>query len=726
MAGILWLALMPLEAAQSQTQSQAQAQPNHLQSETSPYLRQHAGDAIDWYPWGDEAHGRARRENKPIFLSIGYASCHWCHVQSRTTFTDKRVIAALNDHFITILVDREERPDLDHHFMEVMLAMDGRSGWPANFFLTPDGVPLFASGYLAAEPEYGGPGFVEIVHSLITEWDENREDILENAARIRTQLAEMAAPAATGTAQGSEDPREIATRIWSRKFDAEYGGFGDESKVLLPNVLSLLLHQGVRLRDRALLKNIYATLDHMAAGGVRDQLGGAFHRYSVDRFWQLPHFEIMLNENALLATLYLEAFQASGKPRYAAVARAILDDILARFRLPRSAGGGLAASLNAESDGEEGLYYTWTAQEIRTVLGAEKAETFLIAYLDPVHGAVKGRSVLRLLGQPQSLLAVEQDMKESRSHLLRARAKREPPSRDNKILTSWNALAISALAKAAQILGDEGEYLAVAREEMSRLLALSPDAHRLSHEPRKNPQTLDTPPGVVFLDDYAFLVQALLDLYEADFEVSHLNDAQRFMDALIRRFQDQPGTAFRFTPIGFSSSIPARTILHEGTVPSGNAAALIALNRLALFGPVGGEGKTFETQARIISQGLGRTFEDSAPALTGLLRAIEYSPIEAHEIVIVGLLEDPATGALLREVTKRLLHGTVLAVITPPNTEEEAPLENERWELLASRPLMDGKPTAYVCQQRLCEWPVNTPQALAAQLDVLVSKAPTP
>lgn len=706
LAGALWLAFLPLDGALGQTSDQTSG--NHLKNQTSPYLRQHAGDAINWYPWGEEAHARARAEGKLIFLSIGYAACHWCHVQSRTTFTDKRVIKALNDHFISILVDREERPDLDHHFIGVMLAMDGRSGWPANFFLTPDAVPLFASGYLSPDPEYGDPGFVEIVQSLITEWSQNRDSILENAERIRLQIAEMAAPVAFGRATGLKDPRATATATWAAKFDDEYGGFGAESKVLRPNVLSLLLHYGVMTRDEALLTSVYNTLDHMAAGGVRDQLGGAFHRYSVDRFWQVPHFEIMLNENALLARLYLEAFQASGKPRYAFVARAILDDLLARFRLP---GGGFASSLNAESEEKEGLYYTWTAQEIRAVLGDEAAEPFLSAYVDSSHGLVKGRSVLRLMVRPESLLATQKDLKESLLQLRRARAKRTPPSRDDKVLTSWNALAISAFAKAAQILGDK-KYLAVAREEMSRLLALSPDPHRLTHVLQKNMQA-----GVAFLDDYAFLVEALLDLYETDFKVKRLDDAQKFMTALIERFQNEPGTPLHFTPVGSPSRIPAQTILLEDTVPSGNAAALIALNRLALFSGA----RVFETQARAISEGLGSTFEDSAPSLTGLLRVIDYNPAEAHEIVIVGSLKDPATRALLGEVYKRLLHGTVLAVIAP-----DAPRENERWKLLAERPLVDGKPTAYVCQKRLCELPVNSPEALGAQLDALVSKPPAP
>ena len=688
----------------------APAQGGRLAGATSPYLLLHADDAIDWYPWGPEALERARRENKPVFLSIGYASCYWCHVLARTTFADRRVIETLNEHFVSILVDREERPDLDSYFMEIMLAMVGRSGSPANFFLTPDLVPLFAAGYLAPDPEYGEPGFVTIVQSLAREWTDHRDAILSDAETIRAQLRELSEPVALGAATGREDPRESAVRSWTAAFDEAYGGFGREPKFLLPNVLSFLLHQGVWRRDAALLEKVFGTLDHMAAGGVRDQLGGAFHRYAVDRFWQVPHFEIMLNDNALMARLYLEAYQASEKARYAAVARGILEDLLARFRLPD---GGFATALDAETEGTEGRFYTWTAAEVRAVLGAERADPFIEAYLDRSHGLVRGRSVLRLLGSPDSLLATQDRLAESRSRLRDARVKRDAPLRDDKILTSWNALAVSAFAKAAQVLDDD-RYLKVAEAGIRPLLALLSDVYSLPHSRRGGKAT-----EAVFLDDYAFLVQALLDLYETDFQVSRLDDARVLMETLIERFQEEPGMAFRFTPKDRSSDIPARTILDENEegAPSGNAAALIGLHRLVLFGAEA----AFEEQTRAVSRGLGRYLEASAVSATGLLRALDFVPNEAHEIVIVGNPDDENTRRLLREVYKRLLHGTVLAVIAP-----DVPRENEKWPLLAGRPLLDGKATAYVCKNRLCDLPVDTPAELSAQLSKLVSRVPAP
>ncbi len=686
----------------------APAQAGRLSDATSPSLAMHADDAIDWYPWGDDALGRARREDKPVFLSIGYASCYWCHVLARTTFADQRVIETLNTHFISILVDREERPDLDGYFMDIMLAMVGRNGSPANFLLTPDLVPLFAAGYLAPEPEYGEPGFVPIVQALVTAWADNRRDVLGDAERIRDALRMLAEPVPIGAAQGRKDPRESAARSWSGAFDESYGGFGSGSKFFLPNVLSLLLHQGVRRRDAALLENVFNTLDHMAAGGVRDQLGGAFHRYAVDRFWQVPHFEIMLDQNALLARLYLEAYQVSGQPRHAAVARGILDDLVTRFRLPD---GGFAASLDAETEAVEGLYYTWTAEEVRAALGAQNAALFIEAYVDRSHGLVKGRSVLRLLDDPESLLTARDGLAESRSRLLDARAERPAPRRDDKVLTAWNALAVSAFAKGAQVL-DDARYLQVATEGMRSLLGSAPDFRRLVHSRRGGAAT-----EAVFLDDYAFLVQALLDLYEADFDARRLDDARMLMEMLIERFQEEPGMPFRFTPIGQSSGVPSRIILNEDGIPSGNAAALIALHRLALFGA----GAVFEEQARSIAEGLGRYLESSAPSATGLVRVLDFAPNEAHEIVIVGHPDDQSTRRLLREVHNRLLHGTVLAVIAP-----DSPEENPAWPLLAARPLLADKATAYVCRQRLCDLPVDSPAALSTQLDELVTGVTAP
>ncbi|HJP20946.1 MAG TPA: thioredoxin domain-containing protein [Alphaproteobacteria bacterium] len=673
-----------------------------LAHSTSPYLLQHADDAIDWQPWSEAALARARRENKPIFLSIGYAACHWCHVMARTTFADRQVIELLNRHVVSVLVDREERPDLDSHFMKILSGMTGRSGWPANFFLTPDIVPLFAAGYLAPEAQYGRPGFLSVLQTLVREWNNDRQAILRDAEITRDQLRALAETVPSGGAVSSEDPRDNARRAWAKSFDAKYGGFAGEPKFLFPNVLSFLLHNGVRRNDSALLQQVFLTLDQMAAGGVRDQLGGAFHRYAVDRFWQVPHFEILLADNALLARLYLEAYQASGQARYAVVARGILEDLINRFRLTS---GGFASALDADSEEEEGLYYTWTAAEVRSVLGVEKAKPFIAAYVDQSYGLVRGRSVLRLREGPDSFTRTHEPLAASRSQLLRARALRTAPFRDEKVLTSWNALAVSALAKAAQVW-DDGRYLQLAQEGMDYLLAPLLSTGELSHSRLGRRATQE-----VFLDDYAFLVQALVDLYETDFQVRHLESARSLTKSLIERFQEAPGRPFRFSPIDRPSGIPARTILDEDGAPSGNAAALIALHRLVSFGAE----RDFAAQAETITQALGRYLELSAPAATGLLAALDYRPVESHEIVVVGSPGSADTRRLLQEVYKRLLPGTVFALIAP-----NASPQNERWPLLAGRPLLANAATAYVCKNRLCKLPVDQPAALAIQLDELM------
>jgi len=670
--------------------------------EKSPYLLQHAGDAVDWHPWSRDALELAKRENKMIFLSIGYATCHWCHVMERTTFSDSRIVSVLNDNFVSILVDREERPDLDRHFADVMMAMIGRSGWPANFLMTPDLVPLFAAAYMGPEPAYGEPGLLQVAQVIATEWRERRDEVSLDAKRIAAELRNRLAPVAPGAGQGSEDPRNSAMFAWTGHFDSRYGGFGAGQKFLLPNVLSFLLHQAVKRGDRDLLDAIFLSLDHMAAGGVRDQLGGTFHRYSVDRAWRVPHFEIMLDENAAIAVLYIEAFQASGNPRYALVARGILDDLLARFRM---LGGGFASALDAESEGIEGFYYTWTVDEIRSVLGSEASTRFVSAYFAPEGASVQGRGVLGLRADPRNLLLMQSEFSESLQRLLEARSSRPAPLRDEKVLTSANALAVSAFAKASQVLKDK-HYLEVAQTEMKSLLGRAGEELWLSHS-RIGEWTGDE----VFLDDYAFAIQALLDLYEADFDPGHLDVAGKLMEVTIDRFYVGSDLPFRFTPKDMPSDIPTRPHLEEQGLPSGNAAALTALFRLHLFGA----SAELERLAAGILNNIGRYLDRSAMWSTGLLRALDYRPNEAYEIVIAGRAGAEDTESLLDVVREELLHGVAVAVVGP-----DAPRKNDEWPLLVRRPMMDDLATAYVCQKRLCDLPVNTATALSSQLTKVV------
>jgi hypothetical protein len=669
-----------------------------LAGSASPYLRLHAADAIGWRPWGEEALAEAKRLERPIFLSIGYASCHWCHVLSRTTFADERVITLLNEHFISILVDREQRPDIDAHFMGVLGAMRSWRGAPANFLLTSDLDPLYATGYVAPEREHGQLGMIEILETLVDAWRDDRDALFATAVNNRNALSTLLAPPQPGQGKGG-DPRVLAATEWLKAFDVEHGGFGRREKFPMANALSLLLRQGVWHRDDALVKAVLRSLDAMAAGGLRDQLGGAFHRYTVDRLWQVPHFEIMLADNALLAELYLAAYQVSGESRYAIVARAVLDDLLQRFSL---ADGGFASSLDSDSDGGEGRFYSWTEAEVRAVLGPD-ADSFLAAYLDPAHGLVENRAILRLRPGAGPLFEVESLLAKSRARLLEARALRPPPARDDKLLVSWNALTVSALAKAAQVL-DDARYAEVAATTVDTLLGLVGDDGALVHSRLGG--------EAVFLDDYAFLVQALLDLYETRFERPHLEQARRLMHVLITRFQEAPELPFRFTPLDSRSPLPAQVLLREEGLPTGNAVALTALARLRLF--AGDD--AFTDNAEAILRELGAHLRRAAAASPALLAAFDFSPHEAREVVIVGSVGDPAMRRLLVEVRSRLLHGTVVALVDP-----NGPTQDMRWPLLASRPLLADRPTAYVCRNRLCDLPVDTPAELASQLDILTA-----
>ena len=674
-----------------------------LLNSASPYLKSHANDPIKWRPWGREAREIAANEDKLIFLSIGYLSCHWCHKLARDTFSKTRVIERLNKHFIPVLVDREERPDLDSYYMEIMQGMTGASGWPANFVLTADGTPLYAIGYVTPDPSNGSPGLLAILDSLVTQWTDNRTELLKDLDITRTQLKAFFAPTPTGVTSNLNGIRDAATQLWASVFDEDYGGFGPSTKFPLPNVLSFLLDEGVRNGDVNLLDKIYKTLDHMAAGGIRDQLGGAFHRYAVDRFWQLPHFEIMLDDNALLAQVYLKAYQASKTLLYAQIARDILEEMVRRFQL---ADGGFATALDSDSEGREGKFYTWSANDVRAALAPRSADAFLKAFVDTQHGLIENRSVIRIVEGPRKQQAVREQFARDLEQMRIARAKRVHPQRDDKILISWNALTVSAFAKAAQVLKDK-RYKTIARTTLAHLLKLAGSADELRHSYHQR-QASDA----VFLDDYAFLIESLIDVYETEFDVTYLEHARTFADVMVKKFQGKENQPFYFSPKELSSNIPRRVLLNEDGKPSGNSAALRALHRLALFGNV----PKLAMRAQSIVSGLGHYLEKSAASATGLLSALHFRSENAYEIVIVGARDDPGTRHLLHEAYKRPLRGTVVGVI-PPN----APSKNEAWPLLAGRPLLDTQPTAYVCRKRLCDLPVDTTEALAQRLERLIS-----
>ena len=670
---------------------------NRLIHATSPYLQQHAHNPVDWYPWGPEALERAKKEEKLIFLSIGYAACHWCHVMKRESFSDPATAKLLNAHYISIKVDREERPDLDGHFMAIITSMTGSGGWPLNIILTPELQPIYGGIYFPPKAVYGKPAFKTVLTFIHAEWQSDRESIRKKLKKFEPLLQPEPLAANTKILAAPKNMRADAVHFWRERFDNQYGGIGRGEKFPQPAILSLFLRQAARNKKIAQAEPALLTLDQMAAGGIRDQLGGAFHRYAVDRRWQIPHFEIMLYDNALLARVYLEAFQLTGQVRYALIVREVLDDLLTRFRQP---GGCFISSLDAESGEGEGHFYTWTEEEIIAALGKKHAAPFLELFFDPIESVIEGRSVLQLLDGLETLARSRTELWESRKALLAARQKRPPPARDDKLLTSWNTLAISALARAGAVLQEE-KYITAAQTCLNDLNHHSGNiAGQLRHSRRGNRLSTE-----VFLDDYAFLVQALLDLYEANFDFYMLHQARILANIMLDRFQPASGQPLQLTPLGQPSDIPVRTVLDDSVTPAGNSVALVSLHRLALFS----QDKRFEKESEAIRQNLASYLQKQAAVSPELLHAWDYKPNAALKVVLVGAQDHPNTQNFLKEIRRRLIPGLVLALIEPGQK-----VDTQVWPLFLGRTAqMNNKPTAYVCSHQICHLPVNRVEELA-------------
>ncbi|MBF0368809.1 MAG: thioredoxin domain-containing protein [Magnetococcales bacterium] len=681
---------------------------NRLIHETSPYLLQHAHNPVNWYPWGEEALKKAKEEGKPILVSIGYAACHWCHVMERESFEDTPTAKLLNQHYIAIKVDREERPDLDGHFMDILTTMTGSGGWPLNLILTPDLKPIYGGTYFPPESRHGLPAFKEMLGAIHNAWINDRDDLEKRISGLSQYLEERIAKTIVRGASKSEvDFSQKAAEFWTGRFDPEYGGFGEATKFPQPSILSFLLRQTAVTGDATFAEMSLMTLDRMAASGMRDQLAGSFHRYAVDRRWMVPHFEIMLYDNALLARLYLEAYRLTGETRYGQVARDIFDDFFQRFRFDDNT---FASSLDADSEGEEGLYYTWTEAEVKKLLNkkgreveaAARADDFLERFVDPFEGLVDDRSVLRYRGEdPVGFQNARDQVADDIQILLKARESRIPPARDDKILTSWNALMVSALAQGGAVLG-EPKYLEAAQKALDSLMSSSVKNGQLRHT------RLGKKVGEgVFLDDYAFVIQAHLDLYEAAFDLQHLETARKLAHEMLDRFQPATGTALHLTPLDVPRDIPVRVELEDGAVPSGNAVALISLKRLALLTL----DPRLEKEGHTIAEGLGQYLERSALSATELLGAWHFGEDQAREVIVTGPPADPATQALLHEIRSRFLPGVVVALNDPG-----VAVDHDKWPLFPGRAMLEDKPTAYVCRNRVCRLPVTDPKDLAALL----------
>ena len=593
---------------------------NRLGTALSPYLLQHAENPVDWYPWGEDAQRKAREEGKPIFLSIGYASCHWCHVMAHESFDNPRIATLLAEHFVSIKVDREERPDLDQIYMDAVQAMTGQGGWPLSVFLTPEGHPFFGGTYWPYPARGGMPGFDRVVLAIAEAWQDRREDLTEQAERLAQFLRDDTQPPAAGErVELGEHPLITAEATLRRAYDHQWGGFGQAPKFPQPGSLRFLLRRWRATDDDHLLDMVVGTLDRMAAGGIYDQLGGGFHRYSVDRQWLVPHFEKMLYDNAQLAACYTEAWQATGREEFARVARETLEYILRDMTHPE---GGFFSSEDADSEGREGTFYLWTPEEVREALGPERAEVFCRVYDVTPAGNFEGRSILnrprslsedaQAMGRPaESLLA---ELAESRSVLMAVREKRVRPGRDDKVLLGWNAMTIGSLAQAGAAL-HASEYLDAAVRAAEFILAqLRDEQGRLLHYWRAGQARQSA-----FLDDVALLADALTTLHEATGDVRWLDEAVRMADDLLARFADPAAGGFFYTPADHEPLIMRKKDFFDSSTPSGNGAAATVLLRLARSC----ERPEYRAAAEATLQAAWRTFDRSATAAGQLLLALE-------------------------------------------------------------------------------------------------------
>ncbi len=694
---------------------------NRLINETSPYLLQHAHNPVDWYPWGEEALEKARREDKPILLSVGYSACHWCHVMERESFENEEIADLMNQHFVCIKVDREERPDIDNIYMQAVQALTQQGGWPMTVFLTPDGRPFYGGTYFPPrDRQYGRqviPGFPRILLSMAEAYKNRREEVEEQATQLADYLKQRSstpfrsrAGSATPTGTLPMEMLSTASRELASEFDPVNGGFGNAPK--FPNTMSLefllRVHQH-RLKgevgtkaSRPELEIVETSLQHMANGGIYDQLGGGFHRYSVDAEWLVPHFEKMLYDNALLSRIYLHTYLVTGNPLYRRVTEETLDYVVREMTSPE---GGFYSTQDADSEGEEGKFFVWTPAEIEAALLPEDARLFMLYYGVSEEGNFEGKNILHVEQDAEtvadnahvSLEVLQESLKRSRARLFQVREQRVKPGRDEKILTSWNGLMLRSFAEAARHL-DRSDYLAVAIKNAGFLLS------SLCHDGRVL-RTYKDGRGRLngYLEDYTFLADGLLALYEASFDPRWFSEAHKLMDETIKLFADEQNGGFFDTGSDHEALVSRPKDVMDNAIPSGNSVATEVLLRLAAF--TGEEG--YRQRADDYLRPMADIMVQHPQAFGHALCALDFAISPVKELAIIGDPHAADTRALLEVINEGYLPNSVLACATPENIEAIQAIP-----LLADRPMKDRQATAYVCQNFACLAPVNTPDEL--------------
>ncbi|MBN9387079.1 MAG: thioredoxin domain-containing protein [Chloroflexi bacterium] len=694
---------------------------NRLITQTSPYLLQHAHNPVDWYPWGEEALSRARAEDKPILLSIGYSACHWCHVMERESFENETIAAQMNENFVCIKVDREERPDLDSIYMDAVVGLTGRGGWPMTVFLTPAGVPFYGGTYYPPTGRGGMPGFTDILEALSTAYRERRDEVDQNAAQIKNYLEETTTLQAKGSGQplstqlldlawyyeGTNRQGKAVKGGLATQFDAQEGGLRGAPKFPQPMTLDFVLRTFYRTGDAAALQILELSLTKMAQGGIYDQLGGGFHRYSTDGRWLAPHFEKMLYDNSQLSLLYLHAYQATSQELYKRIAIETLDYVAREMFSPE---GGFYSTQDADSEGEEGKFFVWGRAEIETALGQEDAAIFSRYYDVTKGGNWEGHNILHVVSTLAEIAAeigvseetVRESLARSRAKLFELREKRVYPGRDDKVLTSWNGLMLKSFALASRILVRE-DYREIALKNARFILdTMQTPEGRLLRTYKDGKAHLNG-----FLEDYSYFIDGLLGLYEATFDLKWLEEARKLADIMLEKFWDESDQTFFDTASDHEQLVTRPRSFYDNAVPGGNSVAADVLLRLALL--TGDPDSRYTDKATGVLGRLGEIAAQNPSSFGRLLGALDFYLGAPFEVALVGNENEPGAQALLEVVYGNYLPNRVVMLLADGQ-------DSAGWPLLEERPRQKGLPTAYVCQNYACQQPVVTPGELVEQL----------
>ncbi len=670
---------------------------NRLARETSPYLLQHAHNPVDWYPWGDEAFARAKADDKPILLSVGYSACHWCHVMERESFENAETAALMNRHFVNVKVDREERPDVDHIYMQAVQTMTGQGGWPMTVFLTPDGTPFYGGTYFPPTDRHGLPGFPRLLQALAEAWATRRNDVLDNGRQLAASLGQESRLRAAGTLL-TDDVLFGAFQGVSQQFDEEHGGLGGAPKFPQPMIWEFVLRFARRGDNAYARRMVHTTLVRMARGGIYDQLGGGFARYSVDRLWLVPHFEKMLYDNAQLASLYLHAWQAFGDSECRRICEETLDYVLREMTDPR---GGFYSAQDADSEGHEGKFFVWTSDEIRTVLGTDADPA--MAYWGVDRGPnFEGKNILWLPGEPQP-----EHVRPWRQRLFEARERRVKPGRDDKVLAAWNGLMASAFAEAGRVLG-RADYVDAARRNVEFVLGSMRQDGRLLRTWKAGHAKLKG-----YLEDHAMLAAALLELYAATFDRMWLDEARGLAEAMLALFWDESVGGFFDTGSDHERLIVRPRNLYDNAVPCGSSVAVDVLLRVAALT---GEDR-YARHAVAALRPMADLMARHPTAFGRFLSALDFHVGPRVEVSLVAPQRLEETATLAQEVFGRFLPNLVVAGAIGGHHELAVGVP-----LLEGRGAINGKATAYVCRNYTCELPVTDRDALAKQLDALPTR----